>query len=312
MDPLNLIKSLLLFVIVLLSALFFFSYDKAERSAAAGDEVCEEPLTYRIGTIDSRFGITKNELEDAMNEAVSLWSDVTGRPLAVYSDKGDITVEVIYDERQQLVEGERRFKEKIKSEQIRTEMLQNEYDRKLKAFEIRSDEYKKLAEQVAHQRNELDKWVKEINDAGGFEQSEIGEFEQRKRSLRIKQEQLMNEKQELEQLAADVNSDVEKLNQSIDENNRLIDRYNNDFSGESRFAKATYRWAGKRGVITVNQFLTRQELPLILAHEFGHAVGLGHGTDPESVMHSQMGGQMLFPEIQLTSEDKAAIRDFCR
>lgn len=312
MNPLSLIKSLLFFAIVLLSALFFFSYDKAERNAAAGDNECEEPLTYRIGTIDSRFGITKNELKDAMNEAVNLWSDVTGQPLAVYSEKGDITVEVIYDERQQMVEGERRFKEKIESEQIRTDMLQNEYDRKLKAFENKSDEYKNLAAQVADQRNELDNWVKQINDAGGFEQSEIGEFEQRKGSLRIKQEQLRYEKQKLEQLASDINSDVEKLNQSIDENNRLIDRYNNDFSGESRFAKATYRWAGKRGVITVNQFLNRQELPLILAHEFGHAVGLDHGTDPESIMHSQMGGQVLFPEIQLTAEDKAAIRDFCR
>lgn len=312
MNPLNLIKSLLFFVIVLLSGLFFFSYDKAKKSAAAGEEVCEDPLTYRIGTIDSRFGITKNELKNAMDEAVTLWSDVTGRPLAVHSDKGDITVEVIYDERQQLVEGERRFKEKIKSEQIRTDMLQNEYDRKRKVFENKSDEYKKLAEQVADQRNELGKWVKEINDAMGIQQDQIGEFEQKKESLRIKQGQLLHDKQELEKLASDVNLDVDKLNQSIDENNRLIDRYNNDYSGESRFAKATYRWAGKRGVITVNQFLNRQELPLILAHEFGHAVGLDHGTDPESIMHSQMGGQVLFPEIQLTAEDKAAIRDVCR
>jgi hypothetical protein len=307
----NLLKNLLLLILGLIAGFYFLTYEKEEKIFTRAPAVCEEPLTYQIGTIDSQFDITRKDVEIAMQTASALWSDALERPVTMMAEGTGITVNFIYDERQELVDGELRFRERIESEQFRMNQLQQQYDRNRDTFDSRSADYLLLADRAKTELNELNSWVSQKNEEGGFTEQDVARFEERKERVESMQQRVIREREVLDRLAAQLNREAEQLNQKIDENNQLVDRYNSEFSGENRFTKASYQNSADGGMITVNMFLSKHELVLILAHELGHAFGLDHVSNPKSVMYGMMGAQELFPVIQLTREDMQAIRNLC-
>jgi len=312
MTLVDLLKYVIIVLVVVVAGWFFFSYEKPERVMHSDVGACDEPLSYRIGTIDPRFDITEEEVKEAMQVASTLWSEAIDRPLAYYAEDGDIAIDFIYDDRQELAVGEMRFREQIESEQIRTDQLQREYEIRRDRFKQKSSEYEQLANQTKQEIDELNKWVREKNGTGELSGEDRRYFEQKKSDVERMQEQVLRQKSELDELADQINNYVDRLNNRIDESNMLIDQYNEDYAGENRFTKATYRNLNVGGVITVNQFLNKRDLYLVLAHELGHALGLKHGDDPKSIMYSQMGRQEIYPIIQLTTEDKRAIAEVCK
>src|SRR3989338_4405050 len=62
---------------------------------------CAAPLTYSIGSIDPRFGISKSALAADLKEAAGIWTKAAGKDLLAYQESGgDVTVSLVYDERQ--------------------------------------------------------------------------------------------------------------------------------------------------------------------------------------------------------------------
>lgn len=308
----SVLKFVLLFAIGVLSGVLYITSEERDTILAKSLTPCQNPLTYRLGEVDTRFGITETEVKEAMNSASALWAGALQRPLAVYDEEGDVIINLVYDDRQQMVDGELRFRGRIQSEQTLTDQLQNEYDRKKMEFDQRSENYVDLARETRAKLNELNHWVQEKNESGGIAQDELQNFEQRKAEVERMQAEVLNGRETLDRQASYINRLSERLNRRIEDKNKLIDEYNEEFAGESRFAKATFQRIGDGGVITVNQFLSKKELPLLMAHELGHALGLDHVSNPRSVMHGRMGAQQIDPDVQLTNEDRDAIRNRCR
>lgn len=289
-------------------------------AAMSPGKPCGEPMSFTIGTIDSRFSIKQDDVSEAARIAASLWNSGSDQVLLEHSaevsgndgNTADIVVHFVYDERQERTDGELRFREQIRSEQIRLDQLQARHDQKREQFEKQSQRYIQLSERTTNELDRLNEWVAEKNDGGGFTESEYKDFLNKRSEAEQKQKKVFDERDRLEQLAKTINNEMESLNRQFDENNRLIERYNEEFAGDMRFTKATYQRVGNGGVITVNQFMNKRELGLILAHEMGHALGLDHHSNPKSIMHSRMGAQDLYPEVQLTEEDRAAINAVCR
>lgn len=295
----------------MLSGMLYITSEERDSILVKSLTPCENPLTYRLGEIDTRFGITEEEVKQAMNSASALWSNAHDRPLAIFDEEGDVTINLVYDNRQEMVDGELRFRGRIQSEQTHTDKLQNEYERKKNEFDQRSEKYVELAGKTRKELNELNQWVQEKNRSGGILEDELEGFEQRKAEVERMQAEVLQGRESLDRQADEINSLLDRLNNRIDDKNKLIDEYNEEFAGESRFAKATFQRVGDGGVITVNQFMSKKELPLLMAHELGHALGLDHVSNPQSVMHGQMGGQQIDPTIQLSNEDREAIQDRC-
>jgi hypothetical protein len=308
----SLLKTAFLVIVLFGAGFYFYTYDRSEVLGERGVENCTEPLTFRMGSVDPRFGISESEALEAMKMAASLWSEVLDRPLAIHDAECDLVVNFEYDERQEMVMGEIRFRDKIESEQFRMDQLQREYDYEKEKFDERSEEYRKLADYTRNEIDRLNSWARSVNGSGGFTPQKADNFEQQREEVERLQKRVLEERQQLDTKAARVNQMANRLNDYIQNNNRLIDQYNEEFSGENRFAKATYQRVGNSGIITVNQFINKRELYLVLAHELGHALGLGHGENPQSIMHSQMGGQEIYPIIQLSREDVEMIKNLCR
>jgi len=273
---------------------------------------CSEPLTYTVGHIDTRFSVSEDDIHTAMKKAGTLWSDAAQKTLLKQAeDDGSIMVRFVYDEEQEMADNELRARERIRSEQGVLDNMQSSYDRDRDLFDRRSEKYLNMAKETTEKLNVLNEWVRQINTTGGFSDEEKKEYEQRKAATEQMQRKVLDERAALDRKANSINREIERINKKIEENNRLIDRYNEEFAGESRFTKATFQRVGNGGVITVNQFLSKSELPLVLAHEIGHALGLNHVSNPKSVMFSKMGGQQLYPSVQLSAEDKQAIQNRC-
>jgi hypothetical protein len=65
---------------------------------------CREPITYRIGTVDARFGLSRQEFADSASKAASIWARPFGRSLFREEPRGVIEVNLIYDYRQEAVD----------------------------------------------------------------------------------------------------------------------------------------------------------------------------------------------------------------
>ena len=62
---------------------------------------CASPITYSIGSVDARFGISKNTLAGELKDAEAIWEKASGKDLFAYAEAGgEVTVRLIYDERQ--------------------------------------------------------------------------------------------------------------------------------------------------------------------------------------------------------------------
>jgi hypothetical protein len=72
------------------------SFSQARISNRQG---CLTPISYRIGALDSRFGITREDFGRAVEEAAGLWESAWGRKLFVRG--GAVKINLVYDNRQE-------------------------------------------------------------------------------------------------------------------------------------------------------------------------------------------------------------------
>ena len=86
----SLIRALLIFMLCMIFDCF------SPHPSLAYDKI----LTYRIGTVDERFGLSPREISEAVGRAASLWEKAIGYELFHERPHGEIEINLIYDERQ--------------------------------------------------------------------------------------------------------------------------------------------------------------------------------------------------------------------
>jgi hypothetical protein len=117
----------------------------------------------------------------------------------------------------------------------------------------------------------------------------------------------------LDDKRAEVNDLANRINQRIKDYNDLIDEANANIhvinqSAGQEFDEGEYisDSSGKR--INIYEFENKNELERVLAHEFGHALGLGHDSNPDSIMYYLNKST----NMELTAEDKEALFEVCQ
>ncbi|NBC26300.1 MAG: matrixin family metalloprotease [Bacteroidetes bacterium] len=300
----------------LAAGLYIYGPTAATTPPLHPSEPCQDPLYFDVGDIDSRFVINRKEATAAARDAASLWNTASNTLLAHRNSSSDhpadITIHFVYDERQRRSDAEYRFREQIRARQTQLDQRKEQHEERRARFKRESERYERFAKRTARELSDLNAWVSEKNEAGGFKEDEFKEFEKRKAGIEQRQQQVLRLQDQLSSQAQSINREMENLNREFDKLNDMTDRYNEEFAGSMKFTKATYQRRGSGGEIKIHQFMSKSELRLIIAHELGHALGIGHLANPESVMFNLMGEQDLYPEISLTRDDRQAAEAVCQ
>jgi hypothetical protein len=74
---------------------------------------CARPIAYRLDRVDPRFGVTGDEVREALRRAEGLWRGAAGRDLFVETPTAALVVSLVYDERQQTTQSSQRLRRSL-------------------------------------------------------------------------------------------------------------------------------------------------------------------------------------------------------
>lgn len=229
---------------------------------------CVEPIAYAIGSVDPRFEISTERVIADAKVAENIWNTAAGKPVLVYDPQAKLKINFVYDER----EAAAKLGQRIASWQSRLRLERSAID-DLQAAYLRAE-------------SSYNEAVRAYNARRGIE------------TLSQQRAALLLQRADVDRRVAAYNRDIAAFNAEVAEYNKTAGRtfeegqYVRDKSGER---------------ITIFQFIDATQLQRVLAHEFGHAIGLGHNEDADSIMFAKNESGNLAP----TAADLLALRALC-
>jgi archaellum component FlaC len=269
---------------------------------------CQEPLTYRIGIVDERFGLTRQEFASAVDMAAAMWGKPLSHELFREDHNGTIEINLVYDYRQEATDNLKKLNFKINNtkdsyEELksRSESLKSEYEQKNAALRVSFSAYNTRVDAF---NAENKSWSRR----GGAPESVYKRLTSEKNDLNSLREKLQTQQDELKKLADTINSLVIVINEIA--TNYNLDLGNHRNTGNilgHEFCEGFYEYKNGKQSITIYQFDNDYRLVRVLAHEFGHALGLKHSEDQKAVMYRLIQADI----IELSVDDITSLKARC-
>lgn len=267
---------------------------------------CAKPLQYTIGTVDSRFNLSPDDLLVEAKEAEKIWESQSGKNLFEYTPSADFKINLIFDERQLASIEADKLAENLDQLEVAHKKITNQYENLSGTYAQKVAKYE--ADGVTYEKKlkEYNKKVKTWNEHGGTE-DELANLRDEKNKLDDLYDKLEKERQALNDLANKTNTLVTQEQKVVKDYNTNVSTYKNSYGAGREFEKGFYD--GKE--INIYQFKQLTDLRLTLVHEFGHALGIGHIENPQSIMHYLLSEQDM-QNIVLSKEDLNELGSVCK
>lgn len=266
---------------------------------------CKAPVGYRIGSLDSRFGLTEDELRAALRDAEAIWEEAAGEELFVYDEKARMPVNLLYDSRQAITQKNNSIKDAIDETSETADTVKSAYDRANAQYQSAKSDYLSAQSAYDAQLAAYNRDVVYWNGRGGAPSREYQSLQSRKEALQRAADALEQKRLALNRLADQVNSLSERYNELAAKVNSGVDAINRTAGRE--FEEGLYTKSALSSRIDIFEFSDRDELVRVLAHELGHALGLDHNANPDSIMYELNESENTKP----TQEDLAELRAKC-
>ncbi len=267
---------------------------------------CGQPMAYSLGVFDERFGIDQTDFLQQLTLAKSVWEKALGRELFTYTPGAPFTVNLVFDERQeQTLAGEKLTETLDETKNIQGTLEQKEkitralYDQAIKEYDGMGATFNK---RLAAYNKEVEHWNRE----GGAPTDVYKDLNEVSSALEKSQRELESKRQVINRLALTVNNFSKQQVQTVANYNNEVTKYTNTYGTQSEFNQGEYLGQA----INIYQFDDQAHLRAVLVHELGHALGLGHGNDPASIMYPEMKEQWQKPLV-LSSEDQQMLFAQC-
>lgn len=266
---------------------------------------CPVPVFYSIGTIDERFLVSAETIRAVALEAEQAWEKAAGRDLFEYKEDASFSINLIYDERQQLAVTEEVWHNELDAMQAESNDLIEQvkdlaagYERAQKSFDTSHQRYeRRLASYNAQ--------VDSANRAGGAPQPLFAELAQERKALDAELKELLAAEEALTKAADTINESGTRANALIAKYNEQVTQYNEVYGEENIFTQGDYT----RDQINIYKFSSIAELTRVIGHEFGHSLGIGHVADEEAIMYYLMQEQPN--ALTITVADRDALLAQC-
>ncbi|HKJ71353.1 MAG TPA: matrixin family metalloprotease [Gammaproteobacteria bacterium] len=280
-------------------------------AAPAATAACNGPLAYAVGDVDPRFGISRAAFQRAVADAARLWEAAAGRDLFERRPDADFRINLEYSEHQRTTERARDLDRSAAS-------LGKKVDRARRRLEALRDRLHRRLRQWRHRlralqadRRALNERVRTLNEQGGASPRQAAELRDRRKELQRRASELQAGRDGMERLQGRVNELAVRANALVLRHNRQVRERDRLAGGGKKFHQGYYQRGGAAGRnITIRQFSNRDRLRFALAHELGHALGMGHVEAPRAVMHAVY-GRGPHPRLSLTDADRRALEGVC-
>lgn len=266
---------------------------------------CQAPIQFRIGAIDPRFGISREDFRRDVEEAGRLWEGAAGRKLFGYDEKGPLEINLVYDSRQEATQKQIAVRASILEKLEQIDAIKN----KLAPLQARfRDLDQSYSAQAAAYRQVLDdhnRTVSQFNQTGGVSEGEYLRLSSEQLGLRKQGEALEAQKQELNRVTAD-------MNELVRSHNALLARASAEAealsaSSDAKFEEGRYVRMDADQTIEIYQYHSEAGLKVVLSHELGHALGIKHNANPSSIMSALIHTESLV----LTADDTEGLGAAC-
>lgn len=262
---------------------------------------CNTPIRYRIGEVDPRFGTNAEELIRIAGNSAAVWEKPLQEELFVYDASPDsLPINLIFDERQKNADLEAELKEDLVAKEGMSQSVSAQYETLITEFRKIKKNYETSVVAYEEKLESYNSTVTNWNEKGGAPEPVIKE-------LSVTQKELTTEQHALEALAVKLNRLVTQLNAIgaqgnvlVTDYNTIVSQYNDRFAESQEFTQGDYTG----DAIDIYQYDSEDELTVVLAHEFGHALSLDHVENKASVMYHSMDAQQLDEGISVEDHEE--------
>ncbi len=270
---------------------------------------CSQPMYYRIGSVDSRFGITPAYFETVIQKAKAIWETPIKKNLFEYKKDAALSINLVYDYRQEATDRLKKMGVTIDTSEAAYNDIKQRYESATAEYSSMKAELDGLVRDYQKQKDLYESDVAYWNARGGAPRSEFDRLQAEKNQLTADLAVIQEKQNEVNNLVPTINALVEVMNKIAAELNIAAGAYNK--IGETRggeFEEGVYMSdiSGKK--IDIYEFDSVARLERVLAHEFGHALGFPHITDPKAIMYKLNQGTNEY----LTAQDLALLKNTCR
>jgi hypothetical protein len=292
-------RLLILVAVLVLVSVIFLRTTKA----------CDDPISYRIGKVDERFGLTREEFGVALNMAAAMWGKPLARELIRQDARGEIEINLIYDYRQEATDKLKKLNYNIDQTKTSYESLKSGFEKLKSEYEQKKEtlnsEFISYNSRVAAFNKDVEYW----NKRRGAPENIRRRLDKEKEELNPLRADLQRKQDDLQKLAETIKSMVIVINEiATNINLDLVNYQNTGKALGSEFCEGMYEYKNGKQSITIYQFDNNYRLVRVLAHEFGHALKLDHSNNPDAVMHHIIRSD----DLKLSPDDIAALRDRCK
>lgn len=240
---------------------------------------CSTPIYYKEGSIDPRFGLSRQEVIKASNLAANIWNEEVGFDVFSYDPDATLTINMVYDQRQSLDTQIRNLQGGLDSGKITLDSEREYYESQVALFEEKSADFQRK--------------VNDWNTKRGGSQEEYD-------ALVREQDVLEQEADRLNQIAEQLNLSAYEYNTQVDEINNTIDTFNSVL--EEKPEEGLYDSFNSEIYIYFNN--DPDKLIRTIAHELGHARGLGHTNDEKDLMYPVTTNVLTLSETDINMLEK--------
>jgi hypothetical protein len=268
--------------------------------------LCDIPVQYALGNFDQRFGITQDKFLSSLRESEEIWEEAANQNLFDYNPSANFKINLNYDERQEGTLAAHRSEQNIEATRANYDILFSQYTSQKERYDHDMREYEAAKGRYTTRVEAYNQRVADINAKGGATPEEARELQEEKGDLQGEASRLESQRLDLNKRAGQLNDLGNQINDLAGQLNIKVDIHNESFGEAREFDQADY--TGKD--INVYQFDNPDDLRLVLAHEFGHALGIDHVENPKSIMYYLMEKQNVsHPSPSI--EDIVALKKVC-